>query len=77
MKKLDKSAKTKPRGDNGSDHELLIAECRLSESESEVAQSCQTLCDPMNGSLPGFSVHGIFQARILEWVTISSSRGSS
>ena len=77
MKKLDKSAKTKPRGDNGSDHELLIAECRLSESESEVAQSCQTLCDPMNGSLPGFSVHGIFQARILEWVTISFSRGSS
>ena len=77
MKKLDKSAKTKPRGDNGSDHELLIAECRLSESESEVAQSCQTLCDPMNGSLPGFSVHGIFQARILEWVTISFSRESS
>ena len=38
-----------------------------------VAQSCPTLCDP----LPGFSVHGIFQARILEWIAISSSRGSS
>ena len=37
-----------------------------SKSESEVAQSCQTLYDPMDCSLPGFSVHGIFQARILE-----------
>ena len=44
---------------------------------NEVAQSCPTLCDPMDCSLPGFSVHGIFQARILEWVSISSSRGSS
>ena len=48
-----------------------------SESVSEVAQSCPTLCDPMDCSLPGFSVHGILQARILEWVTISFSRGSS
>ena len=38
---------------------------------------CLTLCDPMDYSLPGSSVHGIFQARILEWVTISFSRGSS
>ena len=45
--------------------------------ESEVAQSCPTLCDPMDCSLPGSSVHRIFQARILEWVTISFSRGSS
>ena len=44
---------------------------------SEVAQSCPTLWDPMDCSLPGFSVHGIFQARILEWVAISFSRGSS
>ena len=44
---------------------------------SEVAQSCPTLCDPMDCSLPGFSVHGIFQARVLEWVAISFSRGSS
>ena len=41
------------------------------------AQSCPTVCDPMDCSLPGFSVHGVFQARILEWVAISSSRGSS
>ena len=40
-------------------------------------QSCLTLCDPMEDSPPGFSVHGILQARILEWVAISSSRGSS
>ena len=39
-------------------------------------QSCLTLCDPMDCSLPGFSVLGILQARILEWVTISLSRGS-
>ena len=44
---------------------------------SEVAQSCPTLCDPMDCSLPGFSVHGIFQARVLEWVVIAFSRGSS
>ena len=41
-----------------------------------VAQFCLTLCDPMDCSLPGSSVHGILQARILEWVAISSSRGS-
>ena len=44
---------------------------------SEVAQLCPTLCDPMDCNLPGSSVHGIFQARILEWVAISFSRGSS
>ena len=41
------------------------------------AQSCLTLCDPMDCSPPGSSVHEIFQARILEWVAISYSRGSS
>ena len=41
------------------------------------AQSCLTLCDPWDCSLPGSSVHGIFQARILEWVAIVYSRGSS
>ena len=45
--------------------------------ESEVTQSCPTLCDPMDYSLPGSSVHGIFQARVLERVAISFSRGSS
>ena len=44
---------------------------------SEVAQSCLTLCDPMDCSLPGSSVHGILQAKILEWVAIPFSRGSS
>ena len=42
-----------------------------------VAQSCPTLCNPMDCSPPGFSILGILQARILEWVAISSSRGSS
>ena len=42
------------------------------ESESEVAQSCPTLCDPMDCNLPGSSVHGFFNARVLEWVVISS-----
>ena len=44
---------------------------------SEVAQSCPNLCDPMDCSLPGSSIHGIFQARVLEWAAISFSRGSS
>ena len=43
----------------------------------EDAQSCPTLCNPMDCSLPGSSVHEIFQARILEWVAISFSRASS
>ena len=41
--------------------------------ESEVAQSCPTLCNPMDCSLLGSSIHGIFQARVLEWVAISFS----
>ena len=49
----------------------------VKESESEVAQSCPTLCDPMDCNLPGSSIHGIFQARTLEWVAISFSRRSS
>ena len=44
---------------------------------SEVAQLCLTLCDPTDCNLPGSSIHGIFQARILEWVAISFSGGSS
>ena len=49
----------------------------VAEKRREVAQSCLTLCNPRNCSLPGSSVHRIFQARIVEWVTISFSRGSS
>ena len=43
------------------------------KSESEVTQSCPTLRDPMDCSLPGSSVHGIFQARVVEWVAIAFS----
>ena len=44
---------------------------------AQVAQSWQTLCDPMDRRLPGSSVHGILQARILDWIAMPSSRGSS
>ena len=43
------------------------------KSESEVSQSCLTLSDPMDWSPPDFSVHGIFQARVLDWVAIAFS----
>ena len=46
------------------------------KSESEVAQSCPTLLDPLDFSLPGSSVHGIFQARVLEWGAIAFSMTS-
>ena len=45
----------------------FLLQCMKVKSESEVAQSCLTLCDPMDCSLPGSSIHGIFQARVLEW----------
>ena len=45
------------------------------KSESEVAQLWPTLCDPMDCSLPGSSVHGIFQARVLEWVMMTNDPG--
>ena len=45
----------------------FLLQCMKAKSESEVAQSCPTLRDPMDCSLPGSSVHGIFQARVLEW----------
>ena len=50
-----------------------VEEASANESETEVAQSCPTLWDHMDRSLPGPSVHGIFQVRILEWVAISFS----
>ena len=57
---------------------MLLCEHKqtVTQRESEVARSCLTLCDPMDCSLPGSSIHVIFQARVLEWVTISFSRGS-
>ena len=51
--------------------------CHLSFLKVLVTQSCPTLCDPMDCSPPGSSVHGILQARILEWVAMAFSRGSS
>ena len=47
------------------------------KSESEVAQSCLNLSDTMDCSLPGFSVHGIFQARVLEWLAIAFSEAKA
>ena len=51
----------------------FLLQCLKVKSESEVAQSCPTLCDPVDSSLPGSSVHGIFQARVLEWGAIAFS----
>ena len=56
---------------------LKMIENSFVKGESEVAQLFPTLSDPMDYSLPGSSIHGIFQARILEWVAISFSKGSS
>ena len=51
----------------------FLLQCMKVKSESEVAQSCPTLSNPMDCSLPGSSVHGIFQARVLEWGAIAFS----
>ena len=51
----------------------FLLQCMKVKSESEVAQSCLTPSDPMDCSLPGSSVHGIFQARVLDWVAIAFS----
>ena len=52
----------------------FLLQRRKVRSESQVAQSCPTLCDPMDCSLPGSSVHGIFQERVVEWGAITFSR---
>ena len=57
--------------------EVAINIYTLVSEVSEVAQSCLTLCDPIDCSLLGSSIHRIFQARVLEWAAISFSRGSS
>ena len=51
----------------------FLLQCMKVKSESEVTQSCPTLSDPMDFSLPGFFIHGIFQARVLEWGAIAFS----
>ena len=53
---------------------ILACDCM---HDAKLLQSCQTLCNPMDCSLSGSSVHGIFQVRILEWVAMPSSRGTS
>ena len=52
----------------------FLLQCMKLKSESEVAQLCTTLSDPMDCSLPGSSIHGIFQARVLEWGAIAFSK---
>ena len=52
----------------------FFLQCMKVKGESEVAQSCLTLSDPMDCSLPGSSIHGIFQAKVLEWVAIAFSK---
>ena len=52
----------------------FLLQCMKVKSESEVTQSCLTLSDPMDCSLPGSSIHGIFQARVLEWGAIAFSK---
>ena len=52
----------------------FLLQCMKVKSESEVVQSCLTLSDPMDFSLPGSSIHGIFQARVLEWGAIAFSK---
>ena len=52
----------------------FLLQCMKVKSESEVSQSCQTLSDPMDCNLPGSPAHGIFQARVLEWVAIAFSK---
>ena len=51
----------------------FLLQCMKVKSESEATQSCPTLCDPMDCSLPGSFIHGIFQARVLEWGAIAFS----
>ena len=54
----------------------FLLQCMKVKSESEVAQSCPTLRDPMDCSPSGSSIHGIFQARVVEWGAIAFSKGS-
>ena len=61
-----------PGKNNGVGCHFLL-QCMKMKSESEVAQSCTTLSDPIDCSLPGSSIHGIFQAKVLEWGAIAFS----
>ena len=65
-----------PGKNNGVGCHFLL-QCMKVKSESEVTQSCLTLSDPIDCSLPGSSIHGIFQARVLEWGAIGFSNNDS
>ena len=67
LKQLDKEEMENPR----------VSRRKERKKESAVVQSFLTLCNPMDCSLPGSSIHGIFQSRVMEWLVISFSRGSS
>ena len=69
---------TRPWGSPGKNTGVgchFLLQCMKVKSESEVAQSCPTLSDPVDCSLPGSSVHGIFQAGVLEWGAILQVNG--
>ena len=70
----------RPRGSPGKNTGMgchFLLQCMKMKSEREVTQSCPTLSDPMDCSLPGSSIHGIFQARVLEWGAIAFSESHS
>ena len=69
---IDSSPPDSPGKNTGVGCHFLL-QCMKVESESEVPQSCLTLSDPMDCSLPGSSIHGIFQATVLEWGAIAFS----
>ena len=62
------------RGREGGRERAVLLVLKMEAAAAKSLQSCLTLCDPMDSSPPGSSVHGILQARILEWVAISFSR---
>ena len=69
--------KKKPAKMKAPGAEVKMVACWPVCSHAKSLQSCLTLCDPMDCNPPGSSVHGILQARMLEWVAMPSSRGSS
>ena len=81
LRKSIKSAKEKQQVKHKGTPQSLpahfLAEILLVIRECVSVQLCPTFCNPMDSSLPGSSVHGILQARILEWIAVSFSRGSS
>ena len=73
----ESNQKSKPKGFVRVSYSGLCPHSQKKKSKMLLSQSCLTLFNPMDYSPPGSSVHGILQARILEWITISFSRGSS